>query len=60
LAELKKALTKAEEPVRLDPRLVQLREDALTSAKELENKRLVVVQDLTWALINSASFLFNH
>jgi WD40 repeat protein/mono/diheme cytochrome c family protein len=60
LSELKQALSKAEQPVRLDPRLVQLREDSRTSAQELENKRLVVVQDLAWALINSSGFLFNH
>jgi hypothetical protein len=60
LKELKQALSKAEEPIHLDPRLVQLREDALASADELKNKRLVVVQDLAWALINSAGFLFNH
>jgi hypothetical protein len=58
--ELQQALTKAEEPLHLDPRLVQLREDAVTSTRQLDNKRLVVVQDLTWALINSAGFLFNH
>jgi hypothetical protein len=59
-SELQQALSKAEEPIRLDPRLVQLREDAVTSAKQMENKRLVVVQDLAWALINSPGFLFNH
>ena len=58
--ELQQALAKAEEPIRLDPRLVQLREDAVASAKQMENKRLVVVQDLAWALINSPGFLFNH
>jgi WD40 repeat protein/mono/diheme cytochrome c family protein len=58
--ELQLALSKAEEPIRLDPSFVQLREDALASGKQMENKRLVVVQDLTWALINSAGFLFNH
>ena len=36
------------------------REDAQASAKQRENKRLTVVQDLTWALVNSAGFLFNH
>jgi len=55
-----KNLGKAEEPIRLDPYLVQLREDALASGKQSQNKRLTVVQDLTWALINSAGFLFNH
>jgi len=58
--ELQQALAKAEEPIRLDQRFVQLRDDAVASAHELDNKRLVVVQDLTWALINSAGFLFNH
>ena len=58
--ELQAALAKAEEPIQLDPRFVQLRDDAVASGHELENKRLVVVQDLTWALINSAGFLFNH
>ncbi len=58
--ELQQALSKAEEPIHLDPFFVQLREDAKTSAHQMENKRLVVVQDLTWALINSAGFLFNH
>jgi hypothetical protein len=60
LAELKKTLSRAEEPIRVDPYLVQLRDDAVVSDKQRENKRLVVVQDLTWALINSAGFLFNH
>jgi len=59
-AELQKALSKAEEPVKLDPNLVQTREDALASSKQTENKRLTVVQDLAWALINSSGFLFNH
>jgi len=48
--ELQQALTKAEEPIHLDPQLVQLRDDAKTSTQQLENKRLVVFQDLTWAL----------
>ena len=60
LDELQKNLKKAEEPIRLDPYLVQLREDAQTSSKQRENKRLTVVQDLAWALINSSGFLFNH
>ena len=58
--ELKDALTKAEMPIILDPFLVQLRSDAGFSARQLENRRLTVVQDLAWALINNASFLFNH
>jgi hypothetical protein len=57
---LQKALGQAELPIRLDPHLVQLREDVQTSARQAVNKRLVVAQDLTWALVNSPGFLFNH
>jgi hypothetical protein len=60
LVELKAAVKKAEEPLRMDPVLVQLREDAKASIEQSKNKRLTVVQDLTWALINSPGFLFNH
>jgi len=60
LTELQDALNQAQEPVHLDPALVQLREDAKASAEQNQNKRLTVVQDLTWALVNSPGFLFNH
>ena len=60
LEELKNNLKLAEEPVRINPTLVQLREDAKDSTLQNENKRLTVVQDLTWALVNSPGFLFNH
>ena len=60
LVELQDALKKAQEPVPLDPVLVQLREDARASKEQSVNKRLTVAQDLAWALINSAGFLFNH
>ena len=57
---LKKKLEAAKTPVSDDPKLVQLREDAKQSAAQRANKRLTVAQDLTWALINSPAFLFNH
>jgi WD40 repeat protein len=60
LAELQSSLKQAEEPVQIDPGLVQLREDAKDSSLQNKNKRLTVVQDLTWALVNSPGFLFNH
>jgi hypothetical protein len=59
-AELRKALATAEEPIRLDSHLVQLREDTHMSARQRNDQRLTVVQDLAWALINSPAFLFNH
>ena len=43
-----------------DPQLVQLREDAKQSTDQLKNLRLTAAEDLTWALINSPAFLFNH
>ena len=58
--DLKAALATANEPIKLDPLLVQLRIDAAASQKQVGNKRLTVVQDLTWALINNPAFLFNR
>jgi hypothetical protein len=59
-AELQTALANAGEPIKLDPQLAQMREDARMSSHQNENKRLTAVQDLAWALVNSGSFLFNH
>ncbi len=58
--DLQTALAKATEPIRLDPVLVQLRADSAASKQQVANKRLTVVQDLTWALINNPAFLFNR
>jgi hypothetical protein len=43
-----------------DPRLLQLRTDFEASKLQIANRRLTLAQDLTWALINSPAFLFNH
>lgn len=58
--ELKMNLATASKPVPTDPALIQLRLDVQASEKQRANKRLTVVQDLTWALINTPSFLFNR
>jgi hypothetical protein len=60
LGELKTALVKAELPVPIDPLLLQLRADAQMSKAQAADKRLTVVQDLAWALMNSPAFLFNR
>ncbi len=57
---LKAAYAKASEPIRLDAQLVQSRIDAEASTKQVGNRRLTAMQDLTWALINSSAFLFNR
>ena len=43
-----------------DTKLVQLRTDFEASKQQIGNRRLTLAQDLTWALINSPAFLFNH
>ncbi|MCR9292805.1 MAG: DUF1549 domain-containing protein [bacterium] len=43
-----------------DPQLVQLRADVAASQQQVQNRRLTLAQDLTWALINSPAFIFNH
>ena len=58
--ERRAALATTELPIKLDPKLVQLRQDAAQSKTQIANKRLTAAQDLTWALINTPSFLFNR
>ncbi|MCA8986825.1 MAG: hypothetical protein KDA78_04250, partial [Planctomycetaceae bacterium] len=60
LVRLEGVLKATQAPVADDPALVELRSDVAMSQKLLENDRLTVAQDLTWALINSPSFLFNR
>lgn len=60
LVALKTAVTTAEQPVPLDRTLAQLRTDFEQSSRQVADKRLTVVQDLAWALMNSPAFLFNH
>ena len=60
LVALQSALTTAELPIVIDRRLVQLRSDFEQSKLQVADKRLTVVQDLAWALMNSPAFLFNH
>jgi hypothetical protein len=57
---MKTALEKVSAPIKLDPILVQLRIDAEASKRQITDKRLTVVQDLAWALINNPAFLFNR
>ncbi|MGB0242013.1 MAG: DUF1549 domain-containing protein [Verrucomicrobiales bacterium] len=57
---LKAALTRAELPIKEDPKLLQLRQDISYSTEQAANRRLTAAQDLAWALINNPSFLFNR
>ncbi|MCB1244781.1 MAG: DUF1549 domain-containing protein [Verrucomicrobiae bacterium] len=60
LEALKAGLAKAEQPIIEDPVLLRLRRDVAMSTEQSANRRLTAAQDLTWALLNNAAFLFNH
>ena len=60
LVDLRRSLEVAERPVPEDPTLARLRADMAMSTNQLEARRLTAAQDITWALINSPAFLFNH
>ncbi|MEO6246927.1 MAG: DUF1553 domain-containing protein, partial [Opitutaceae bacterium] len=60
LLQLRATLAAAELPVAIDPKLGQLRADAALSTKQLADQRLTGAQDLAWAIINNAAFLFNR
>jgi hypothetical protein len=44
----------------LDAQLAKLQADVKRSETEVANRRLIGMQDLAWALINSPAFLFNR
>jgi len=60
LKELRNQLEFVERPVPPDPVLVGLRRDLEASVQQDATRRLTAAQDVTWALINSPAFLFNH
>jgi hypothetical protein len=60
LAKLEKQLAAVSKPLPVDVGLRRLEEDVALSSKQLKNNRLTAAQDLTWALINSPAFLYNH
>jgi hypothetical protein len=60
LVKLEGVLTEAKKPIPLPPEIARLRRAVSLSNGHLQNKRLIAVQDLTWALINTPAFLFNR
>lgn len=54
------AVTLAQRPVPEDRLLQALVADRAASQAQLEQLRLTLAQDLTWALLNSPAFMFNH
>jgi hypothetical protein len=60
LKELRDQLAFAQRPIQPEPALVELRHDLEMSVQQATVRRLTAAQDITWALINSPAFLFNH
>jgi hypothetical protein len=60
LVSLAADLAEAEKPVLDDPAILRLRSDHAASTQQVANRRLTVIQDLAWALINSPAFFFNR
>ena len=60
ITAIERQLAELRKPIHDDPLLLRLREDVTQSQMQLENRRLTAAEDLTWALINSPAFLFNH
>jgi len=60
LLALDAALKTAQDPILDDLKLLELRENMDYSTRQSADRRLTAAQDLTWALINSPSFLFNR
>lgn len=56
----KKSIERQSIPLADDPSLVRLREDVKESEKQKSQMRITAAEDITWALINSPAFLFNH
>jgi WD40 repeat protein len=58
--ELENVVKRFEAPLPADPELTRLKRALKLSAEQLKKTRLVGMQDLAWALVNSPAFLFNH
>jgi hypothetical protein len=60
LTALRNQLEFAKRPIEPGPVLIRLRHDLEMSVQQAALRRLTATQDITWALINSPAFLFNH
>jgi len=60
VATLLKRIERLSQPIGEDSLLVMLQNDVKESASQKNKARLTAAEDITWALINSPAFLFNH
>ncbi|WP_437193781.1 DUF1549 domain-containing protein [Planctomicrobium sp. SH527] len=60
IVEWQNRLDDHKKPLAADPQLERFERAVALGENQLKNIRLTTVQDLTWALVNSPAFLFNH
>ncbi len=60
IIELQNRLDHQNKPLAADPQLERFERAVRLGETQLKNSRLTTIQDLTWALVNSPAFLFNH
>ncbi|MCU0720463.1 MAG: DUF1549 and DUF1553 domain-containing protein [Pirellula sp.] len=60
VSTIRKRIERLSNPIEDDSLLVRLRHDVKESALQKDKVRLTAAEDITWALINSPAFLFNH
>ncbi|MDZ4850408.1 MAG: DUF1549 domain-containing protein [Pirellulaceae bacterium] len=60
VVQLRSRIEKLKQPVQDDVKLVRLRSDVNESQSQSEHARVTAAEDISWALINSPAFLFNH
>ncbi|MBL6766266.1 MAG: DUF1549 domain-containing protein [Verrucomicrobiae bacterium] len=60
LVEMEAVVKRFEAPLPPDPEQSRLQRAAKLSEEQLKQARLMGMQDLAWALVNSPAFLFNH
>lgn len=58
--EMENVVKRFEQPLPPDPELTRLKRAVKLSDEQLKQVRLIGMQDLAWALLNSPAFLFNH
>jgi hypothetical protein len=58
--KLRGRIEKLSKPIADDSKLVSLRADVKESESQTQHAKVTAAEDISWALINSPAFLYNH